>query len=149
MGRRDPSVVSAAMRKVRSQDTTPERVLRKALWSRGLRYRLHYRHLPGSPDIVFPSARVAVFVDGDFWHGNQWKLRGLRSLEEQFERSDNAEYWIPKIKRNMVRDTDAKVRLEYEGWQVVRLWESDLKSHLGECADRVANAVRERSGSRY
>lgn len=141
MGVRDPAIVSQTMRRVRSRDTVPERSLRRALWQRGLRYRLYCRHLPGNPDIVFSRSRVAVFVDGDFWHGNQWRLRGLRSLEEQFEGSPKSEYWVPKIRRNIIRDGDATRRLEYEGWIVIRLWESDLKRDLDACVQKVAEAV--------
>ena len=143
MAYREPSVVSEVMRRVRSRDTTPEIALRKALWRRGMRYRTHYKHLPGRPDIVFPTARVAVFVDGDFWHGNQWRLRGHTSLDGQFQNSDRAEYWVPKIRRNMIRDADATARLEYGGWKVVRVWESEIASDLERCADKVGEAVRE------
>ena len=132
------------MKQVRSRDTSPEKVLRKALWAQGLRYRLHAKRLPGNPDIVFPSARVAVFVDGDFWHGNQWRLRGLSSLEEQFRDSPNASYWVPKITRNMKRDADANHRLQDMGWGVVRCWESEIKSDLQSCVQRVVGDVRRR-----
>ena len=144
MGRRDPYVVSATMRLVRSKDTTPEKVLRKALWSEGFRFRLHYKRLAGKPDIVFPSAQVAVFVDGDFWHGNQWRLRGLSSLEKQFEGSDNAPYWVRKIQGNVIRDSAATTKLEGEGWHVIRLWESELKKDLEACVKRVSETVSER-----
>lgn len=147
MRRRDPYVVSATMRRVRSRDTGPETALRKALWSRGLRYRVHSKHLPGHPDIVFPGPRVVVFVDGDFWHGNQWRLRGLTSLEEQFRAAPHAAYWIPKIRRNMVRDGDATGRLEYDGWRVIRLWESDLKADFESCVNRVVDEVSSRKGT--
>lgn len=132
------------MKQVRSRDTSPEKVLRKALWAQGLRYRLHAKRLPGNPDIVFPSARVAVFVDGDFWHGNQWRLRGLSSLEEQFRDSPNASYWVPKITRNIKRDVDANHRLRDMGWAVVRCWESEIKSDLQSCVQRVVGDVRRR-----
>lgn len=131
------------MRRVRSRDTGPEMTLRKALWRRGLRYRLYYRKLPGNPDIVFPGHKVAVFVDGDFWHGNQWRLRGHSSLEEQFAESPNAPYWVRKIKRNVIRDSNVTTALEYDGWCVIRLWESDLKKNLESCVQQVTAAVSE------
>jgi DNA mismatch endonuclease, patch repair protein len=71
---RDPAITSAAMRRVRSSNTSPEMMLRRELHARGLRYRLQGKDLPGKPDLVFRSARVAVFVDGDFWHGHSWEL---------------------------------------------------------------------------
>lgn len=144
MSPRDPAAVSASMRQVRSEGTSPERTLRKALWRRGLRYRLHYRRLPGKPDIVFPREKVAVFVDGDFWHGNQWRLRGLSSLEDQFKDSPKGDYWIPKIRRNMIRDADATRTLEYEGWHVIRIWESDIKRSLDSCVHQVSQAIQRR-----
>ena len=148
MGKRHPDIVSATMRRVKSQNTGPEMALRKTLWSLGLRYRLHVKDLPGKPDIVFPGVRVAVFVDGDFWHGNQWRLRGLTSLEEQFQVTPHREYWIPKIKRTMVRDVDATGQLEYAGWRVLRFWESELKVDLDSCTRQIAAIVHERTAVR-
>lgn len=142
--RRERDVVSKTMQSVRSNDTSPERLVRRALWRRGLRYRLHRSDLPGKPDIVFPGPKVAVFVDGDFWHGNQWRLRGFRSLEEQFDGRANAEYWIPKIKGNMVRDADVERRLRYDGWKVIRLWESDVLKNVRRCADRIEGVIAKR-----
>ncbi len=144
MARRDATIVSAIMRRVRGRDTGPELDLRRALWADGYRYRVHATRLPGKPDIIFPRERVAVFIDGDFWHGNQWRLRGLSSLEEQFKGSRAAEYWIPKIRRNMVRDIDATARLEYDGWKVVRVWESDIRRDLAACAQQVEECVIDR-----
>ncbi len=144
MSPRDAALVTRIMQKVRGRDTSPELALRRALWRRGLRYRLHAKNLPGKPDIVFPKPRVAVFVDGDFWHGNQWRLRGLSSLSEQFADSPNATYWMEKIARNAVRDADVTLRLEYDGWRVIRLWESDLNGDINHCVTRVLEVVGER-----
>ncbi len=136
------------MRQVRSRHTSPEIALRKELWALGFRYRLHCRKLPGNPDIVFPRHRVAVFIDGDFWHGNQWRLRGFRSLEEQFRGVSNASYWIPKIRRNMERDAESNRRLRRAGWTVVRLWESQLKARPAIAVQRVVRALSRRKGGR-
>jgi DNA mismatch endonuclease, patch repair protein len=125
---RSAEVISATMRKVRSWHTTPELTLRKALWAKGMRYRLHSKRLPGHPDIIFSRAKVALFVDGDFWHGNQWRKRGFKSLEEQFANAPNANYWIPKIKRNIDRDAEVTRILQEKGWDVIRVWESELKA---------------------
>src|SRR5438874_1904112 len=112
-GRRN---VSATMRKVRSANTTPEVLLRRALWSRGIRYRVCDSDLPGRPDVVLPSARVALFVDGDLWHGHQWRLRGLLSLEDQFRETVSKDYWLRKIRRNMNRDCSSTTLLMTDGW---------------------------------
>ena len=133
---RDPRMVSAIMRRVRSKDTFPEKVLRTTLWRKGLRYRIHRRDLPGCPDIVFPRQRLAVFVDGDFWHGRQWQNRGLASLATQFS-EHKAAYWVPKIGRNVERDKETNAKLESMGWRVLRFWESDVTAHLNQCVRRV------------
>jgi DNA mismatch endonuclease (patch repair protein) len=139
--RRTEQEVSDIMRNVRCRDTSPELTLRKALWACGLRYRLHVRSLPGKPDLVFGKVRLAVFVDGDFWHGNQWRKRGHASLEAQFAGSPKADYWVPKIDRNMRRDKRITAELLTNGWRVLRLWESDLKSHPNQCIETVVRSL--------
>ncbi|MFC9500046.1 very short patch repair endonuclease [Streptomyces sp. NPDC056982] len=142
---RDPAVTSRIMAAVKSKNTRPEMTLRKALWNRGLRYRLH-ASLPGRPDIVFPSARLVVFVDGDFWHGNAWRVRGMRSFDDQFRNINNGEKWRAKIVANVQRDEEVTVKLKESGWCVYRVFESRLKSDLGTVVDeiecRVRNAAR-------
>lgn len=134
---------SAIMRRVRSSNTEPERALRAALWNRGVRYRLSGQSLPGKPDLVFPSKRLAVFVDGDFWHGNQWRRRGLVALEEQFRNSEKAPYWLAKIRGNMQRDADATNRLLTVGWRVLRLWESDIRNDIQGCTNMIVDLIEE------
>jgi DNA (cytosine-5)-methyltransferase 1 len=129
------------MRRVRSRDTEPEQAFRRALWAGGLRYRTSVRSLPGTPDIVLPVHRLAIFVDGDFWHGKQWSRRGLDSIEEQFKNCSNAVYWIRKIKRNSDRDRAATRDLIQSGWRVLRFWESDIRSDLQRCVDTVMKTV--------
>src|SRR5205807_6919308 len=102
--KRDAAVISRIMAAVHSQDTGPEIQLRRPLRILGRRLRSHPANVPGHPDFVFPRERVAVFVDGDFWHGRQWRLRGLSSLASQFSRSRNKSYWTRKITRNIERD---------------------------------------------
>lgn len=140
--------MTAAMRAVKSVGTSPELVLRKALSARGARYRLHYAKAAGKPDIAFVSARVAVFVDGDYWHGNQWRLRGFSSLDEQLENVANREYWKRKIERNMARDRENDEKLRKAGWKVIRVWESDIKKDAQKAADRIVRAVADRAGGK-
>ncbi|MCC6445311.1 MAG: DNA mismatch endonuclease Vsr [Armatimonadetes bacterium] len=137
--------VSAIMRKVRSRDTTPEVMYRKALWSKGLRYRKNPTDMIGKPDIALPSSRIAVFIDGDFWHGGQWRRRNLRSLEDQFEHTKTKDYWPGKIMRNMARDCRATATLLKDGWVVLRLWESHILHSLEACVDMTLQMVREGS----
>jgi len=125
--------ISAIMRKVRSGDTTPEVAFRKALWARGFRYKVSPRDLPGKPDVVMPSRKIAVFIDGDFWHGNQWRRRKRASLEDQFTRTRSRDYWLAKIRRNMQRDCEATAALLSDGWTVLRFWESDIRRDVEGC----------------
>ena len=130
------------MRKVHGKNTTPELALRRALWARGLRYRVNATDLPGKPDIVIPSARLAIFVDGDFWHGNQFRKRKLNALEEQFPETATKTYWLTKIRRNMTRDAANTSVLLSQGWSVLRFWESQLRADLEECVSMVARCRR-------
>jgi DNA mismatch endonuclease (patch repair protein) len=138
---RDAVVVSRAMRAVRSSGTAPEVALRKRLWRAGLRYRLG-RALPGRPDLVFPAQGAVVFMDGDFWHGRQWKQRGFESLESQMGRVHGGAYWIDKITRNIRRDEQINITLREAGWKVIRVWESDFKANPEAETTRIVQAVR-------
>ena len=135
------SDVSAKMRRVHSVNTTPERIFRAALSQRGLRYRICKTELPGKPDIVLPSKRLAIFIDGDLWHGAQWQRRGKLALEEQFNGATSREYWLGKIRRNMERDCSATNRLLCAGWTVLRFWESDIYKDLARCVEITMEAI--------
>ncbi len=128
---------SRIKRQNRSRDTKAEVLLRKELWRRGLRYRLHASELPGKPDIVFRRARVVVFCDGDFWHGRRW-----HELREKLARGANAPYWTAKIAANVARDRRNTRLLHAAGWTVVRLWETDIIRDVVLAAGRVEGAVR-------
>ncbi|HEX8730098.1 MAG TPA: DNA (cytosine-5-)-methyltransferase, partial [Ktedonobacterales bacterium] len=110
------------------------------LEARGLRADDATLDLPGKPDFVFGAARLLVFVDGDYWHGNQWRRRGKAALEEQFEASAEASraYWLRKIRRNMRRDHATTAALQRMGWTVLRLWESQIGADLVGCVSMIA-----------
>lgn len=116
----DAAKRSAVMRRVKARDTTPERRVRKLLTGLGARYRLHRKDLPGSPDIVLPGRRLAVFVHGCFWHGHDCP-RGARVPKA------NRDYWLAKIGRNRTRDAVTTAALHAQGWRVETIWECDLK----------------------
>lgn len=118
------------MSKIRGKDTKPEIALRKALWAKGIRYRKNYKKLEGKPDIYISKARLAIFIDGEFWHGHNWE-------EKKQKIKSNREYWIPKIERNMVRDQDNIQKLEYAGIKVLRFWEHEIKKDLDGCVDCI------------
>ena len=111
---------SAVMRRVKGRDTSPERTVRRALTALGARYRLHRKDLPGSPDIVMPGRRLALFVHGCFWHGHDC-ARGARVPKA------NRDYWTGKVARNRARDARVRAALEAQGWRVETLWECELK----------------------
>lgn len=139
---RTKNQISEIMRKVRSTNTTAEVVFRKALWAKGLRYKVCPSNIPGKPDVVFPSARLAIFIDGDFWHGGQWRKRKLTTLEDQFKESESKYYWVSKIKGNMARDCATTQNLLAEGWTVLRFWESQLRENLEKYVEITIEAVR-------
>lgn len=123
------------MSAVKSKDTSPEIALRKALWCKGMRFRVNYKGLPGKPDIVFTKAKVVVFCDGDYWHGHNWALRGLRDLDEEL--AGYSEFWVKKIRRNVQRDEEVNGQLAKLDWKVVRVWESEIKSDLERCVSLI------------
>ncbi|WAX58535.1 very short patch repair endonuclease [Jatrophihabitans cynanchi] len=137
---RDAAITSRIMAAVKNTGTRPELALRRELFRRGLRYRVRTRVL-GHPDIVFPTERIACFVDGDRWHGNGWKIRGLESFEAEFGHR-NAQFWKEKITRNMRRDQDVNRGLEHDGWTIVRVWASEVERDVTAVADRVETTVR-------
>jgi DNA mismatch endonuclease (patch repair protein) len=147
MGKTSPNKgsrdVSAIMRRVHSTDTTPEVALRKALADAGFRLMdSGKKELPGKPDIILSEEHIAIFVDGDFWHGGQWRRRKFVSLEEQFKRSASKDYWVAKIRRNVERDFRNTGALIEEGWMTLRFWESSIKKDVGGCVERVIRASK-------
>lgn len=138
---RASGTTSRIMSAVRNRDTKPELALRRALHARGLRYRLR-SSLPGRPDIVFGPAKVAVFVDGDYWHGNAWRTRGFASFEAYYGRGDRGSFWLAKIRSNVARDTKVEAALTAVGWTVLRCWESDIERDIDAVVNRVRAVVR-------
>lgn len=123
------------MRAVKNKDSEIELLLRKELWSRGLRYQKNSKKVFGKPDIVFIGKRVAVFCDSEFWHGYDWE-------NKKNEIKSRREFWIPKIERNMQRDLEVTTRLTQEGWTVLRFWGNEINHDLKSCADIIETAVR-------
>ena len=127
---------SAIMRAVKSSDTGPEIALRRALFAKGLRYRINVKTLPGKPDLVFPRFGAVIFVHGCFWHGHDCP-RGRRVPKS------NASYWRAKISRNVKRDRDALAALQRLGWRTIVSWECDLKDILRE-STKIAGWLKAR-----
>lgn len=126
------------MQHIRSRDTKIEVKLRKALWERGFRYRKNYKELPGKPDIVFTQYKIAVFCDSEFFHGKDWEV-----LKPRLEKTQNSEYWLKKISRNMERDDEVNKRLLFEGWTVIRFWGKDILKDTDECIKVIEETIFE------
>lgn len=125
---------SQRMSNIRSKDTQPEIILRKALWASGIRYRLNVKKLPGKPDIVIGKCKLAIFIDGEFWHGFNWEEKKLRIKA-------NEDYWIPKIEKNMQRDMQNTADLEAIGYTVMRFWEQEVRKNLEGCVLKINAAM--------
>lgn len=122
---------SEIMRNIPSKNTAPELKLRKALYALGLRYRLHPKKVLGKPDVVFPKQKVAVFVDGDWWHGRNYDRDSQKYTD----------FWKDKIANNMERDIKVSSELSKDGWKVVRLWQKDIEKDVVEQAKLVMTAL--------
>ena len=140
LGPRDQAVTSRMMAAVRNKNSKAEIALRRALHARGVRYRLHARDVFGRPDLVNRSRKLAVFVDGDMWHGNEHLRRGLSNLTDLFP--TRTEWWVAKIERNMERDQEVNRRLMSDGWTVVRLWESEVLHDPQKASEKVLQALQ-------
>lgn len=123
--------VRYTMSRVRSSGSRIERVLGRALWARGLRYRKQYPII-GKPDFVLVSKKIAIFCDSNFWHGYRWGTKGRNMFRT------NRNYWISKIERNRARDKKVTRTLRRESWTVFRFWEHEIISNPSACAEKVA-----------
>lgn len=124
-------VRSNTMRKIKSKNTKPELILRRYLWGHGIRYRLKNTDIMGKPDITIRGKKVAIFVDGEFWHGYNWK-------EKKDKIKSNRAYWIPKIERNIQRDIITSESLLNNGWKVIRLWANQIRNDINGCFSRIS-----------
>lgn len=129
------------MAAIKGKDTKPELMVRKYLFSKGLRFRIQVRKLPGRPDIVLPKYRTVIFVDGCFWHGHE----GCKYYRLP---KSNIDFWQAKIERNIARDARNEAELKSQGWRVLRVWECDIRtvatrdSNLQRLYDTITNPVR-------
>jgi DNA mismatch endonuclease (patch repair protein) len=140
---KDRDEIARNMSAIRSRDNRTESELRRSLHRLGLRYRKYSAGLIGRPDIVFPAEKVAVFVDGDYWHGRMVREGGIEALQSYYTRKQQT-YWVGKLSRNVARDDRVTAELQALGWKVLRFWESDIKKDVASAARRVAATVRRR-----
>ena len=135
MDRLTPEQRKKCMQSNKSKGTKPELVLAKAMWALGLRYRKNSGSIFGKPDFSFKKYKVAVFVDGEFWHGKDWEQRKAKI-------KGNREFWIAKIERNIRRDMEVTGRLKAEGWTVLRFWSNDVVKNAGCHAEKVKEIIQ-------
>ena len=121
---------SKIMSKIRGKNSKPEMRFRRALWAKGVRYRVDSKQLPGRPDVSIKKFRLAIFIDGEFWHGYNWD-------ERKDKIKSNRKFWIPKIERNIQRDREVNHQLNEMGFTVFRFWESEIKNDLNKCINDV------------
>lgn len=131
-----PEQRSKLMSAIRSKNTKDEVRLAKALWHIGLRYRKNNKKVFGCPDLTFRNLKIAIFVDGEFFHGKDWETRRKPKT--------NSEYWIKKIERNIQRDIEVNHYLESQNWKILRFWSNDIKKNLDLCILEIQNAIGER-----
>lgn len=125
------------MSKIRSSNTKPELIVRRFLFAKGFRYRIHQKSLPGKPDIVLKKHNAIVLVHGCFWHGHQDENCKKSGMPET-----NLEYWKPKIEKNISKDIQMRKELEEMGWRVIVVWECELnKSRVGETLNQLMKEI--------
>ena len=124
------------MSKIRGKDTKPELILRKYLWSKGLRYRKNCRGLPGRPDIALTKYKVAVFCDSEFFHGKDWEKQ-----RSKVNKGANSDYWVKKIERNIERDRIKDEELRDLGWHVIHFWSKDIERNPDNCFKAIMELI--------
>ena len=124
------------MSRIRAKDTSIEVALRKALWSKGYRYRKNYKELPGRPDIVLTKYKIVIFCDSEFFHGKDWEI-----LRQKLQRGKNPDYWIKKIERNIQRDKEKDQVLKFMGWTVLHFWGKDILKNPDECIRVIEETI--------
>jgi DNA mismatch endonuclease (patch repair protein) len=139
--------IARNMSAIRSKENRTETALRKSLHANGLRYRKYVSGLIGRPDIIFPKEKVAVFVDGDYWHGRIVRERGISALLSYYTAKQQP-YWVGKISRNVARDDKVTETLQSLGWLVLRFWEEDVRKDISTAVLQIQSAVRQRRGER-
>lgn len=124
------------MQHIKSSNTKIEVLLRKALWKKGYRYRKNYKKLPGKPDIVLTKYKIAIFCDGEFFHGKDWEI-----LKPRLEKGNSSEYWVSKISKNRKHDDEINKELLFLGWTVIRFWGNDIKKNTDECIKVIEETI--------
>jgi DNA mismatch endonuclease (patch repair protein) len=139
MDKLTPEQRHKCMSNVHSSDTQPEIFFRKALWKFDIRYRKNVKSLYGTPDIAIKKYKIVVFIDGDFWHGHDWKRRHFKSQKELL--ASYSEFWQNKIRRNIARDKKVTRYYRSIGWKILRFWTSDTNKNLNKCIIKTVKEI--------
>ncbi len=123
---------SEIMSKIRSKNTRPELLVFRELRKRKIYFYKHYAKIPGKPDIALPRKKIAVFIDGDFWHGYKFKIQRQRLPRK---------YWVKKIENNIIRDRKVSRELRRMGWQVLRIWEHEIRLKQNNALSKIAKLI--------
>lgn len=134
MSKETPEQIRAKMKAVKSSGSKIEKLLSKALWERGYRYRKNNKTVFGKPDLTFKQLRIAVFVDSEFWHGKNWRVR-------KYDHKTNKKFWFNKIEQNIRRDKLVNKTLSKDGWKVLRFWGKDIENNLKDCIKKIENLL--------
>lgn len=124
------------MQAIKATGTKSEIILAKALFSRGYRYRKNNKNVFGKPDLTFKRIKLAIFVDGEFWHGKDWEIR-------KNDLKSNHDFWFSKIEGNMERDKKVNEELNRRGWYVLRFWAKDIQKNLSVCVEQIESVINE------
>lgn len=126
------------MSHIRGKDTSIEVKLRKALFAKGYRFRKNYKAVPGTPDIAFTKYRIAIFCDGEFFHGKDWDIKRQKVLQ-----GTNGGYWVSKIERNIERDNEIDKELKVMDWTAIHFWGKDIQKNLDECIHVIEETIQD------
>ena len=122
------------MQAVKSKGSEIEKILGKALWKNGRRYRKNVKTIFGKPDFVFRKYKIAVFCDSEFWHGKDWETK-------KYEIKSNREFWFKKIERNIERDKEVNEKLKNDGWTVIRFWGKEIQNNTDACIRKIESEI--------
>lgn len=128
---------SNLMRKIRSNRTTPEVLLQKVLRKAKIKFKKNCSTVVGKPDIVFPAKKIAIFIDGEFWHGYNWEKKKSKI-------KNNRSYWIPKIEKNILRDQHNNRLLRKQGWRVIRFWQQQIVGNPLKCIQIIKKIMQQK-----
>jgi len=134
MDRHTPIQRKRNMQAVKSKGTKIEKILGKALWKKGFRYRKNVQSIFGKPDFVFRKYKIAVFCDSEFWHGKDWETK-------KYEIKSNRDFWFKKINRNIERDKEVNKKLNEDGWTVIRFWGKEILKNTDSCVEKIEQKI--------